>query len=164
MTNLLNVEEAKILTISTAHLHPETIRSLELCEGEMANGPSIAIRAEGFLVNSHLGMPDALERDIAGHPGDSLLELHPDLVLVRTLARGLGATWLNIDCDGIEYTDILPTYDGDEVTIPTGDGWSSALSTIAEASSGHEMVVPDVRILEVIEAGQTPGLPETPEP
>ncbi|WP_411839848.1 hypothetical protein [Paracoccus sp. ME4] len=167
-TNDLGIEEARIITISTAHLSPFTRDYINEMSGNLHNGPSIAIRDDGFLVNSYHGSPNALDQHMTatGHRA-SLYDRAPDLVLIMALARGVGAEWINMDVDGVEYSDILPTYDDDEtVSIPTGSGWSDALNRIGTNNSGQSMVVPTREILEIIEAGQTPGLyvDEMPEP
>lgn len=163
MTNSLGIEEAKILTISTAHLHPDTIDALDAMShtGPLRSCPaanSIAVRDEGFMVNSHRGIPDALDLDL-----DSPLNDFPDLVLIRALARGLKAEWINIDQDGVEYINILPTYGSEGVTrgvlqTPSDDGWSEALAQTGLNHRDNLIVVPSRATLEQIEAGQTPGL------
>lgn len=163
--NALNIEQARIITISTAHLSAGTMDGIELFAGELPEGPSIAIREAGFLVNSHLGDEGALAQDCAAGRHPALLERYPDLVLIRALARGLGAEWINLDRDGIEYSDLLPTYDDEGVaSTPTADGWRDALSGVGTNFLGKAMVIPDRATLEIIEAGQTPGLDDAPAP
>lgn len=167
-SNRLGIEQARIITISTAHLSLHTRRYITYKSGNIDSGPSIALRDEGMLVNSYLGTPDALKMAING-AGDStpLFERAPDLVLIQALARGLRAEWINFDVDGVECSDILPSYDDDgEITLPTGEGWRDALSEIGANYWDELMVVPSREVLEIIEAGQTPGLDldETPEP
>lgn len=164
MTNRLGIEQAKIITISTAHLHPDTMDVLEACHGNLSEGPSVALRGEGFLLNSHLGVEDALDHDLRAGREASLAKRHPDLVLIRALARGQGAEWINIDRDGINYMDILPSYDGSEIIVPTGDGWKDALSTLGGNWIGSSIIVVDRATLEIIEAGQTPGMSDDPQP
>lgn len=154
---LPQIETAKIITISTEHLHPDTINFLDDNQGDMAEGPSIAVRNEGFLVNSHLATEDALTQDCEPEFLPPLYDRFPDLVLIRALARGLEAQWINIDADGVVYSDILPSYDDrGGVTLPTAEGWSEALSTVTKTARGVEMVMPSREVLEMIEAGQTP--------
>lgn len=154
------VETAKIITISIEHIHPDTINFLDTSGGDLVEGPSIAVRNEGYLMNSHRGVDTALEHDFLGtddHP--ALIETFPDLVLIRSLARGLGAEWINIDVDGVIYADILPVYNDDgEITPPTGEGWKDALSQTGLSANGVEMITPSREVLEMIEAGQTPSL------
>jgi hypothetical protein len=165
MTNPFGIEEARIITISTAHLHPDTVEALDMKDH---GGPlrrcdtaqSIAVREEGFLVNSHRGVPDALSQDLDGAMND-----FPDLVLIRSLARGLKVDWINIDADGVEYTDVLPTYghDGvarDVVQTPSEPGWAEALGQTGLNHRDNLIVTPSREALETIEAGQTPSLEE----
>lgn len=166
--NRLGIEQARIITISTAHLSPFTCDYISKCSGYVDSGPSIAIRDEGLLIDSCLGTPDALESAVSSQSGvRSLLERAPDLVLIQALARGLHAEWINIDMDGVVCSDILPSYDDDgEITLPTGNGWRDALSAVGTNCWGTPMVVPTREVLEIIEAGRTPGLApdDTPEP
>lgn len=158
--NDLGIEEARIITISTAHLSPFTRDYISEMNGNIDNGPSIAIRDDGFLANSYLGSPDALDQHMmaSGHKA-SLHERAPDLVLVMALARGIGAEWINFDVDGVEYVDILPSYPDEEgVNLPTAAGWRDALAQLGTNRWGQSLVVPSREILEIIEAGQTPGL------
>lgn len=158
----LGVENASIITLSTAHLHPKTIAALEACRGDVSSGPSVAVRPEGFLVNSHLGSEDALGSDLDGLGGASLHDRFPDLVLLRAFARGLGAAWLNIDADGTRYCDLLPSYHDGSIFVPTDEHWAEALSCISASADGHLIVVPARSTLEIIEAGQTPGRDTAP--
>lgn len=166
--NDLGIEQALIITISTAHLSPFTREYIADKRGNIGNGPSVGVRDDGFLVNSYFGAPDALDQHTRASGGMvSLYERAPDLVLVMALARGLRAEWINFDVDGVEYTDILPTYDDDEtVNLPTGEGWRDALNQVGANYWDQPMVVPTREILEIIEAGQTPGLcvDEAPSP
>lgn len=170
MTNPFGIEEARIITISTAHLHPDTVDALDQKEhgGPLRSCPaaqSVAVRDEGFLVNSHRGVPDALEQDLAGP-----LESFPDLVLIRAMARGLKADWINIDVDGVEYTDVLPSYGHDGVArnvvqTPSEPGWADALGETGLNHRDNLIVRPSRDTLEKIEAGQTPGAdPDAPAP
>lgn len=163
MSNRLGLEEAKILTISIAHLHPDTVDALDAMSrttGPLRSCPlatSFAVRNEGFLVNSYLGIPDALDKDL-----NSKLTDFPDLVLIRALARGVGAEWVNIDQDGVTYSDILPVYDYSGINRlppqpPTSQGWAEALSQTGLNHRDDLIIVPSRETLEQIEAGQTPG-------
>jgi hypothetical protein len=157
----LGIERGAIITISTSHLHPATRELLDEIKGDLPEGPSVAVRDEGFLVNSHLGSSDVLEQDFTEGQFPTLYERMPDLVMIRALARGLGAEWINIDQDGVEYADILPVYDDyGQVNLPGRDGWKDAFSTMGETYEGATMVMPTRAVLEVLEAGQTPGLPD----
>lgn len=152
-------EEAKILTMSISHLHPETVAAIDACRGDLPNGPSIAVRHEGFLVNTHLGSENSLERDFTATDVPSLAERFPDLSLIRALGRGLRAAWINLDQDGPGLSDILPIYEEDGSWYPPNDPhWKAALSTTREAQGGTMIVAPSRELLEIIEAGQTPGL------
>lgn len=163
MTNPFGIEEARIITVSTAHLHPDTVEALDRKEhgGPLRNcaaAQSIAVRDEGFLVNTHRGVPDALSEDLDGAMGD-----FPDLVLIRSLARGLKADWVNVDADGVEYTDVLPTYGHDGVArgvvqTPSEPGWAEALGQTGLNHRDNLIVTPTRETLEKIEAGQTPGV------
>lgn len=162
MTNRLGIEQATLLTISIAHLSPGTISEIERCEGDIPEGPSIAIRRHAFMMNSDHSQEDALEDDVTSGTYASLLQRHPDLVLVRALARGMNAEWICLDTDGVIYGDVLPVYD-ERITPPTGDGWSESLSTIQTSYWGDDVIIPSIEILRMIEAGQTPRL-EAPAP
>jgi len=156
--NEFGIEQATILTISTAHLSRDTIERIEAEKGDMSEGPSIAIREEGFLVNSYRGDDAPLDRAFTAGLFKPLAERHPDLVLIQALARGLGAEWINIDRDGVEYSDILPTYDDNGiVSVPSADGWRDALNRVGVNYWGAPVVLPERGTLEIIEAGQTPG-------
>lgn len=159
----LDIETAKILTISTAHLSPVTRDMIEACRGNVEGGPSVAIRDCGYLINSHLNTPDALQEDCEQGNRASLLERHPDLVLIRALARGQGAEWINVDQAGLEYDDILPSYDDNgTVTAPTGEGWCDALEVLP--GDEHLFVWPSYEVLKTIEQGGVPGLEAAPSP
>lgn len=159
------IEIARVMTVSIEHLHPETVSFLDGVKGDLKEGPSIAVRREGFLVNSHAGMESALEQEFENGFEPSLYDRFPDLVLIRTLARSLGAEWINIDVDGVIYADVLPVYGDDgEVTRPSADGWNEALSTLGKTARGVEMIIPSRQVLEMIEAGQTPRVTPTPAP
>lgn len=154
----LNIETAKIITISLQHLHPDTIDMLDRFKGDLSEGPSIAVRDEGFLVNSHFGVDDALEQDLKTGLLPSLYHRHPDLVLIRALARGLKSEWINFDVDGVVYKDLLPVYDGSEPSLPTNPIWAGAMLQRQQRPNQVDVVVPSVETLEMIEAGQTPDL------
>lgn len=155
----LGIERAAILTISTAHLHPATRQYLEDIKGDVPEGPSIALREEGYLVNSHRGLDNPLSLDCMTGLFEPMISRMPDIVLIQALARGLQAEWINIDTDGPVCDGILPSYDDNGfVTLPTADGWKDSLSRMAEATDGHMMVMPAEEVLATIEAGQTPGL------
>lgn len=160
--NALGIEEAKVITLSAAHLSPATREHIDQRHGDILNGPSIAVRGYGYLVNSQLGAEDALEvafQPMGSEP--SLAERLPDLVLVQALARGLRAARINFDSDGGEHNEQLPLYHCDgSVDLPTADGWRDTLSTIAENLWGEPVVVADREVLSILEAGQTPGLYE----
>ncbi len=163
-SNALGIEEAKIITLSVAHLHPETIAAIEGRHGDIPEGPSIAVREQSFLVNSMLNTDDALAHDLQAGRHPAMNERFPDLVLICALARGLKAEWINLDNDGVQYCDILPTYVDYELTLPSGEGWRDALSTIGKTLGGEDIVVAERAILEAIEAGQTPCREESPHP
>ncbi|MEP3666551.1 MAG: hypothetical protein ABJN42_07435 [Roseibium sp.] len=162
--NKLGIENASIITISTAHLHLATREAIEREKGDLSEGPSVAVREEGFLVNSHLGCEDALEQDFSEGLYPALIDRMPDLVLIRALARGLNAAWINIDNDGDTYDDILPVYNdfGGIASTPTADGWREALSDEGMNIYG-EMIMVSREVLEIIEAGQTPTTYSSPE-
>lgn len=158
-----NIETAKIITLSTAHLHPASRAAIEAARGDIPEGPSIAIREEGFLVNSHLGMPNALEYDYTEGNMAWMAIRFPDLTTVRALARGLRAEWINFDVDGVEYSDILPTYDDNgNAELPSDPHWRE----LFEASRcGTAALGLSRQLLEQLEAGQTPRAHESsPEP
>lgn len=163
-SNALNIEQARIITISILHLHPDTVAALEAHRGDLPEGPSAAVRDEGYLVNSHYGTDDVLRQDHQDGLFASLNDRHPDLVMIRALARGLGAEWINIDVDGVEYSDILPIYRDRAIELPTGNGWRDAFSEIGMNSNGSPAVVAPMEVLEVVEAGQTPALHQALEP
>lgn len=163
-SNHLNIEQGKIITISVLHLHPDTIAALEAHRGDLPEGPSVAVRDEGYLVNSHYGTDDVLKQDLQAGLHPSLNDRHPDLVMIRALARGLGAEWVNVDIDGVECCDILPIYRDRAIELPTGEGWRDALSEIETNSNGNAAVVASPEVLEIIEAGQTPMLDQAMEP
>lgn len=108
----LGIETATILTLSRAHLHPATIAAILDEKGDISEGPSIGVREEGFLVPTGLGDPDALDMDVTGGMFPSLNDRFPDLTIIRAIARGQGAEWVNIDDEGVVCCDILPVYDG----------------------------------------------------
>lgn len=165
MSNGPGIEIAHVMTVSIEHLHPETVSFLDGVKGDLKEGPSIAVRREGFLVNSHAGMENALEQEFANGFEPSLYDRFPDLVLIRTLARGLGAEWINIDVDGVIYADVLPVYGDDgEVARPSAEGWNEALGTVGKTVRGVDMIIPSREMLEMIEAGQTPRVTPTSAP
>ena len=156
-----DIETAKIITLSTGHLHPGTIRSITAQKGEIDEGPSIALRDEGLLVNSELGDDGVLTRDLQSGLFPSLNIRFPDLVTVRAIARGLGAEWVNFDADGVEYCDILPLYNENGFSeLPSDPDWKSAFeaSNAAYVLTAASALSLSREILEQIEAGQTPGL------
>ena len=147
----LGLEEAKILTLSTAHLHPGTISMIEQSRGDLSEGPSIAIRDEGYLVNSHLGVPDATDLDTRPGLFPSLNDRFPDLALIRALARGQVAEWINFDQDGVEYADLLPIYDGtQEVELPRHPFWSGAMMRKIMTTSGVDIIQASPETLDMI--------------
>lgn len=157
MTNRLGIEQATIITLSTAHLSPTTLQNIEDHAGQLSEGPSIAIREQGFLMNSWLNIEHALERETSPAQYKALSERYPDLVLLRAFARGLRATWVCVDRGADPYPEYLPVYDDDgSVTPPTGDGWAQALSNVGTAYWGNDAVIPSLETLRAIEAGQTP--------
>jgi hypothetical protein len=145
------IERAKIITLNIAHLHPETISILDQKKGDLEEGPSIAIRDEGFLVNSHLGMPDALEQDFQPGMFASLNHRFPDLVLIRALARSLGAEWINLDCDGIEYADVLPIYQSGDMQLPSEPFWTHEGTQLRVTGSGTPILEFHKDVLEALE-------------
>lgn len=152
-----DIEVGKIITISRSHLHPETIAMIEAEKGDLSEGPSIALREEGFLLNSDHGVDDALSFDLSAGLFASLHDRAPDVVLIRALARGLKAEWINIDTDGSVYNDILPMYGrGGHIDPPQDPQWKAALSDQGTLISGAEVVKPTAGVLSMIEAGQTP--------
>ncbi|MFG6082150.1 hypothetical protein ACEUZ9_002793 [Paracoccus litorisediminis] len=62
------IENARIITISTVHLSPSTIEQIETHKGDIPEGPSIALRDEGFFINSYRGNDNTL--DAAFNTGD----------------------------------------------------------------------------------------------
>lgn len=156
----LTVETAGIITISISHLSRQTIDAIDRCRGNIPNGPSVAVRNEGFLINSHRGSPDVLDdavQPIAGVQG--LMARHPDLVLIQAFARGLDVEWINLDSDGVAYNDVLPVYDEDgTMRPPTAEGWRDTLSRSITIND-CQVVAPDMEFLRMIEAGQTPREP-----
>lgn len=108
----LGIETATILTLSRAHLHPTTISAILNEKGDISEGPSIGVREEGFLVPTGLGDPTALDLDVTGGLFPSLNDRFPDLTIIRAIARGQGAEWVNLDDEGVVCSDILPVYDG----------------------------------------------------
>ncbi len=146
----------QLISVSTAHLHPRTIAWIEQHKGNLPVGPSIAMRDEGFLVNSYLGDREAIETDMAEIKGVSLFKMAPDLVLLRAVARGQGAAWLNIDRDAPIYGDFLPVYDEDIVMTPRDEDWAPGLSDTVEDALGRILVVPSRETLRLIEAGKSP--------
>ena len=156
MSNALNIEQQAIITISTAHLAPETIKLLEESRGDVVNGPSVAVREHGFFMNSGLDVEHVLDHEFEGPL--PLMNRHPDLVLVQAFARGLNAAWVCIDADGGVASDFLPVYDGESVTLPENQDWRGAFE-VGENTWGHDMAIPHRWALEMIEAGQTPRDP-----
>lgn len=164
-TNIPNIETARIITISISHLHPDTIDFIDTNAGDVTEGPSIAVRDSGLFLNSYLGVENALDLDFGSIILPSLQDRFPDLVLIRAFARGLGAEWINLDVDGVDYQEVLPIYNyrGGMMTFPTNEGWKDALCTLGKTSIGVEMVIPLRETLEVIESGQTPSLKSVSE-
>lgn len=157
MTNRLGIEQTAIITLSIMHLSPFTLEHIEDNAGDISEGPTMAIREQGFLMNTRHDVEGALERDVTAGQYKSLLERFPDLVLVRALARGLGAGWVCFDRDKEPDADLLPVYDDDgSITPPTRDGWAQALSDVGTAYWGNDAVIPSLETLRAIEAGQTP--------
>lgn len=121
----LGIETATILTLSRAHLHPTTISAILNEKGDISEGPSIGVREEGFLVPTGLGDPTALDLDVTGGLFPSLNDRFPDLTIIRAIARGQGAEWVNFDDDGVVCSDILPVYDGSmPVALPEHPIWN----------------------------------------
>ena len=150
------IRNDQIIAISTAHLHPRTIAWIEQHQGNLPAGPSVGIREEGFFVNSYLGDADAVETDLTGFNGKSLYSMAPDLVLLRALARGQRAAWLNIDRDAPIYDEFLPFYDEDTLHLPHDPNWAEGLSDTKQMPSGHTVVIPSREVLHLIEAGKSP--------
>jgi hypothetical protein len=146
----------QVISVSTAHLHPRTIEWIEQHKGNLPVGPSIAIRDEGFIVNSYFRDAEAIEADMAEIKGMSLFKMAPDLVLLRAVARGQGAAWLNIDRDAPIYGDFLPVYDEDTLIMPQDEDWASGLSDTMEDAQGRTLVLPSREALRLIEAGKSP--------
>lgn len=157
------IEAAKIITLSTAHLHPSSRAAIEAARGDLPEGPSIAIREEGYLVNSHLGVDTALEEDFKEGNMAWMAIRFPDLTTVRALARGLRAEWINFDVDGVEYNDVLPVYDDEgNVELPSDPHWRALFET---SRCGTAALGLTRTLLEQLEAGQMPRLAdEGPEP
>lgn len=154
---LSDIETGKIITVSMSHLHPDTIAMIEKERGDLSEGPSIALREEGFLLNSDHGAGDALSIDLAPGLFASLHDRAPDIVLIRALARGLRVEWINVDTDGDAYNDFLPVYGrGGYIDPPRDPQWRAALSDHGTLISGAEVVKPTASVLSMIEAGQTP--------
>lgn len=152
-----NPEISKIITLSVAHLHPDTIAEIDDCGGDLPEGPSLALRAEGFLCNTYLGIEDALDMDFTTGRHLSLMNRFPDLVLLRAVGRGLGASWINFDQDGPILKDCLPSYqENGTMILPEDPAWNAALSATRRAPSGTWVASPSREILEMIEAGQMP--------
>lgn len=153
----LRLESAKILTLSTAHLHPQTIEGIEILAGEINEGPSIAVRETGFLVNTHLGTEDAALIDCTDGQYQALNHRMPDLCLLRAIGRGQGAAWLCIDADGEEYPDILPVYrDGEEPEMPSHPVWSGALVRRLDREYGSTVLQASPETLETLSRPHQP--------
>lgn len=127
------VESAKIITVSTAHLHPQTIE--RICARSVAGAPSIAIRDEGLLVNSHL---DGETRDATQIADSDLAREAPDLVVAMAFARGQGAAWVSFDRDG-DVIDQLPSYDEGERFPPRDPAWGVLARDEARADGGDPL-------------------------
>ena len=141
-------EISQILTVSTAHLHPWTRNRITACGGELLHCPLIAIREHGFFVNSSFQCCNAFINDFSLSNESTLADSAPDLALLRVLARGLRATWINIDCDGDIYTETLPTYDDDgTISLPTDLSAPAGLFDIRKVEFGVEMAWPSLGYL-----------------
>lgn len=156
-----DMETARIITLSTAHLHQDTIDAIEACRGDLSEGPSIAVRDEGFLVNSHLGDPGAADRDLQEGLLPSLRDRHPDLALIRALARGFDAEWINLDVDGVVCSDILPVYDGRDMEPPMDPAWRAFLG---ETTTPAGILYPSDAALRDLGAGRIPEVDAGPQP
>lgn len=156
----LDIESFNGMAISTVHLHPRTIALIEMKKGDIEEGPSIAIRDEGFLVNSMLGDPSIGTR----HSGRGLYEpfndRFPDLCMIMALARGQGKEWINIDQDGVEYVDILPDYTapgGPE--LPSHPIWGGAMIRRIEMPEGPDMLQASPETLDLLAGYEEPEAP-----
>ena len=85
-----------------------------------------------------------------------MIDYAPDLALIRVLARGHGASWINIDADGHLYEETLPSYDDDgAITLPTETLARSMLSHVRATTRGVRMVLPNYDYLRMLEYGVT---------
>lgn len=116
----LDVETAKIITLSTAHLHPGAQAALRAANEDLAGMPAVAVRDYGFFVNSYYD-PTLLPSETP-FSDYSLIHRVPDLFLIRAFAWRAGAAWINVDIDGSRRDDRLPCYDCDgTIDLPTDD-------------------------------------------
>lgn len=154
------IESAKIITLSTAHLHPETREYIESVGGDIPGGPSIGAREHGFFLNSGLNSGVSLDTHFqACGVHTSLVDRFPDIVLLQSVAIAQGATWINIDTDGEVYGRFLPVYeDNGRVVLPTHPDWADGLSTVAPSGwDAQDRVRPLREVLEAIEEGRAPA-------
>lgn len=152
-----DLEEAKILTLSLLHLHPDTRALLVAKKGDIEEGPSIAMRDEGFLVNTHIGVPEAADLEVRSGLFPALNDRFPDLVMARALARGLGISWINFDEDGPEHPDLLPVYEGaGGPQLPTDEIWSGGSLRRIATASGIDYLQASFETLEIISKRNDP--------
>lgn len=158
------IETAKVIILSTAHLHPKTAEMLRLYDGDLPGLPdSIFTREYGVMLNSLRHTPDALDKAFTRGKYPAPATLYPDLILLQAFGRGERAEWICLDADGDTHAEILPVYDHDHggiLSLPNEAGWAESLSNASRAlhGEGHEIVIPSRFTLEQIEAGQTPHL------
>lgn len=153
-------ESAKIITLSTAHLHPETREYIESVGGNIPNGPSIAAREFGFFLNSgfNSGIPVSDFFEATGNI-PAMIDRFPDIVLLQSVACAQNATWICIDSDGEVHDRFLPVYEDDgKILAPAHPDWQDGLSTLAfSAADGASRVRPSLEVLKAIEEGVAPA-------
>ena len=87
----------KYLDCSTVHISPKTMRELEQDKVEYASAYYLFPEGAWLYACDDDGLyPDQPE----------------DLVILYKYALSLGCSWIKLDCDGYEHTD-LPKYDWD---------------------------------------------------
>lgn len=153
-------ESAKIITLSTAHLHPETREYIESVGGDIPGGPSIGAREHGFLLNSGKDSGVSVDSHFEARGAHApLVDRFPDIVLLQSVAIAQGATWINIDSDGEIHDRFLPVYeDNGRVVLPTHPDWADGLSTVAPSAwDRQDRVRPSLEVLEAIEEGRAPA-------
>lgn len=158
----LDIEAFNGMTISTTHLHPSTIDLIEMKKGDIEEGPSIALREEGYLLNSGLGCPGISRMHTERGLFDSFNDRYPDLCMIMAIARGQGKEWINIDQDGVEYVDILPDYHAPgSPEMPDHPIWEGAMISRITTPNGPDMLKASLETLELL-AGEVE--PEDPSP